>query len=90
MWRTLIGLVLLSACSAAHAARERESGREGHEGPAARGACDLLMTTKLIAKGRLQYSVETRIENTSKQSLSFVLTPLRCGAGCGLLSVFQT
>jgi hypothetical protein len=77
-------LVLLAcaacACSSARAARELEPGGAAPLPPAARTACDLLMTTKLVAKGRLQYTLQAQIENVSKQSLSFVLMD-RCPAG---------
>jgi hypothetical protein len=47
---------------------------------AAPASCDLVLATRITAKGRWQYAVQLTAENVSTRSVAFVL-PDRCPAG---------
>jgi hypothetical protein len=71
---------LLVACSAARAEKPPRAAEGGSEPPTARGSCELVLSTKLVSRGRFQYGLQVSIENATARGLQFVL-PDRCPTG---------
>jgi hypothetical protein len=71
---------LLAACSLARADKPFVAAEGGSSSPAARGSCELVLSTKLTPRGRFQYSLQVLVENATTRALQFVL-PDRCPAG---------
>jgi len=68
---------LLVACSLARADEPFVAAEGGH---AVRGPCELVLSTKLVSRGRFQYSLQVLIENATAHDLQFLL-PDRCPVG---------
>ena len=71
---------LLAACSLARADKPLVAAESGSKPPAARGPCELVLSTKVVSRGRFQYNLQVTIENAAAYDLQFVV-PDRCPAG---------
>ncbi|HKP64776.1 MAG TPA: hypothetical protein VJV78_48910 [Polyangiales bacterium] len=71
---------LLVSCSLARADKPLVAAESGSSPPAARGPCELVLSTKVVARARFEYNLQVTIENAAPYDLQFVV-PDRCPAG---------